>query len=124
MSWARGRVICRYSAGTLAQSTPLTSTQRGTLAGILNALPTGVSHVQADSTMVTSSCAAAAARGFVVQFGYPGRAAVRNSVRIEGCGPLFASDGTHTTKINEQLIETLAGVSGYDGTAPGPGQFQ
>jgi hypothetical protein len=117
-------VICRYSASTLAQATPLTTTQRDTLAGILNALPTGVSHVKGDPAMVTSSCAAAAARGFVVQFGYPGRAGVRIFVRIEGCGPLFASDGTHTTKINEQLVETLAGISGYDGNPPGPGQFQ
>ncbi|MDX6254226.1 MAG: hypothetical protein QOJ11_560 [Frankiales bacterium] len=117
-------VICRYSATTLAQSTPLTTSQRGTLAGILNALSVGVSHIKANSTMVTSSCADSAARGFVVQFAYPGKAALRIFVRIEGCGALFASDGTHTTKLNEQLIETLVGISGYDGNTPGPGQLQ
>jgi hypothetical protein len=128
--------LCRYGAddappavpvrGTLAQSTPLTTTQRETLAGILNTLPVGVSHI---ATNLTSddpnlSCAVSAARGFVIQFGYPGRASLRIFVRVEGCDTVFASDGTHTTKLSEKLIQTLVGISGYDGNTPGPGQLQ
>lgn len=123
-SGANTAAVCRYSAGTLAQSTALTTAQGGTLAGILNALPVGVSHLQANASMAKATCAQSAARGFVVQFGYRGRAAVHISVRVEGCGPLFASDGTYTKKLSEQLIETLVGISGYDGYTPGPGQLQ
>ena len=110
--------LCRYRSGWLVRSIGLPKAQTQQLATTLNLLPTGVSRTEG-MELAPTACEEEEGRGFLAVFPHR-RDSTRVALRLSGCGELYASNGSRTTKINLPLIALVSRIAGYDGLLPGP----
>lgn len=114
-----GASACRYADGWLAFSARLGVADTSAFQAILNGLAPGQS-TNTTMTEIEAACAADARRGFLLTFAYADREDVAVLIRIGGCAYLGATNGARSGKINEQLVDTLTQLLGYDGSFPNP----
>jgi len=112
--------ICRYANEWLARSVLVSPQQLGKLVSILNTLPAGISQPGPGFAEDPQDCNADTRRGFIIQLGYATQPGVKVFVHIGGCHDLSASNGSRTTKINNELATFLVGLAGYDAGFPDP----